>query len=263
MEKVEKQNLNYEGLSKKVISSALKMPLVRVDRQQYLRQELAKYYSAEVVECAIETNPQSAGVSDEIIAKIAKTTINKEVNAASVVSAGLGLPGGWAMAGTIPVDLAQFYGVVINGMQKLMYLYGWSDLTLTEENMDDETYNTVLIMLGVMSGNAAAANLIKKSALAASSHVQKVIMKTAVSKTAWYPMLKEIGKWVGINITKQTTAKGAAKFVPVLGAGMSFGATQLIMRGMFQKLKKQLEASNAVILESPNEQEIDIDTIVF
>ena len=43
----------------------------------------------------------------------------------------------------------------------------------------------------------------------------------ALTKTFWYPIVKQVGKAVGIKVTKNTVAKGVTKAVPVIGGVIS------------------------------------------
>lgn len=53
------------------------------------------------------------------------------------------MPGGFAMAATIPVDIAQYYGYMLRATQKLLYLYGFPEIGVTEKGkkFDTETLN--------------------------------------------------------------------------------------------------------------------------
>ena len=63
-----------------------------------------------------------------ILDKIASDCISYHTNIASGTSFVAGLPGGLAMIGTIPADVAQFYFHVFVIAQKLSYVYGYPDL---------------------------------------------------------------------------------------------------------------------------------------
>jgi len=45
------------------------------------------------------------------------------------------------MAATIPADIVQYYGYTLRAMQKLLYLYGFSEIESDEEN---EFYNLII-----------------------------------------------------------------------------------------------------------------------
>lgn len=91
-----------------IIKAAMSIPGVRINRDDFLRKELSKYFSSDKVDLAIQKNPASAGISVDEIEDIAKSCIDYETNKVSAISAAAGIPGGLAMIGTIPADTAQY-----------------------------------------------------------------------------------------------------------------------------------------------------------
>lgn len=65
---------------------------------------------------------------------IANATIHKRSLKSAGVGFAAGVPGGIAMAGTIPADLTQFFGHSMILAQELAYLYGHENLWLDEHN---------------------------------------------------------------------------------------------------------------------------------
>lgn len=94
-----------------VIILAVKTPGVHISRDKFLRKELFKNYPPEVVDDAVARTPALAGIPAEEISKIADEVINFERVCVSGISTALGMPGGAAMAATIPADLAQYYAI--------------------------------------------------------------------------------------------------------------------------------------------------------
>lgn len=70
---------------------------------------LYKNYPKEVIDDAIARTPALAGISSDEIDRIADEVIRFERNCVSGISAALGMPGGAAMAATIPADVVQYY----------------------------------------------------------------------------------------------------------------------------------------------------------
>lgn len=116
-----------------IIIMGLKMPGICINRSDFLRNEFAKDFSQEAIEDAIEFNPAHAGIMPDQIEKYAEEVIKYERNCVSGISAALSAPGGIAMAATIPVDIAQYYGYMLRVTQKLLYLYGFPEIDLTEK----------------------------------------------------------------------------------------------------------------------------------
>ena len=154
----------------------------------------------------------------------------------SGTSALMGLPGGWWMAGTIPTDLAQFYGHILSLLQKLLYLYGWPSLTDAKNQLDDESLNIMTLFVGVAMGNKLAVEAIGK--------VVSQVSKTASIKISESFMAKyaiKIAQWIGINMTKEGFAKGVGKVIPLVGAPISATITYYTFRPMARRLKKHLD----------------------
>lgn len=227
-----------------VLSQALKVPGVKIDREKFLRKELITYYSDSVVNDAIAFNPAYADIRREAIDKIAKKVIAYETNKVSAISFAAGLPGGWAMAATIPADLAQYFGFALRVMQKLAYLYGFDDFELNEDNLNDNTMNEMLIFLGVMFGVQEANAGVKVIAQMASKKVSKSLAQKALTKGAVYPIIKKIATNVGIKMTKQVFANGVAKVIPVVGGVVNGGLTFMTFRPCCNRLKKSFSELN-------------------
>ena len=223
----------------KVMGAALAIPGAKVDRDSFLRSQLAPYCDDCQIRLAIEGRPANAGVSSDVIDKIAKSVIRSHVVKASGLSFAAGLPGGLAMAVTIPMDTAQFYGHAIALSQKLAYLYGWPDL-LKNGEVDDDTKLHVNLLIGTMLGVAQSNKVIGEVARRIAEQVGRRVPRMALTKTAWYPLIKQIAKWIGISLTKTSFARGAAKIVPIVGGGISAGVTAATMMPMANRLKNHL-----------------------
>lgn len=111
-----------------VIILAVRTPGVHVTRSSFLRKELFKNHPDDVIEDAIARTPALAGIPAEEIDRIANEVIKLERNCVSGISAALGMPGGAAMAATIPADIVQYYGYTLRAIQKLLYLYGFPEI---------------------------------------------------------------------------------------------------------------------------------------
>ena len=102
------QDGNGQIDSTDIILLALKVPGVKVDRAKFLQKEFFKNHPQEVIDLAIATTPAQAGIPREEVDKIVDEVIKFERNAVSGISLALGMPGGVAMAATIPADIAQY-----------------------------------------------------------------------------------------------------------------------------------------------------------
>lgn len=230
-------NINAED----IVQQAMKLPIINVNREKFLYKELIKYYPKDTVNLAIKKNPAYAGIEKERINEISKQIINYETNKVSAISFAAGMPGGFAMAATVPADIAQYFAYMIRVMQKLAYLYGFEDFELNEESISDDTMNQIMVFLGVMFGVQGANAGVKKIAEAAAKKVSKSLAQKALTKGTIYPIVKKIAQAVGIKITKQIFAESVSKVVPVIGGIVTGGLSYATFKPCAQKLKNSFK----------------------
>ena len=237
------QNGNGEVDIEDVIIMGLKVPGIRIDRAQFLQNEFKTKLPQDVIDDAIAFNPLHANIPSELIEKIADEVIKYERNCVSGISAALGMPGGVAMAATIPADIAQYYGYMLRATQKLMYLYGFPAIDLDEKDQtfDSETMNTLIICLGVMYGVAGANNALKAMAKALATGVEKQLLRQALTKGTIYPIVKSVAKWFGVKMTKQVFAGFFKKAIPVVGGVVGGGLTFVSFKPCCDKLRATLK----------------------
>lgn len=95
-------------------------------------------------------------------------------------------------------------------------------------------------MFGV-SGAAAGVRIL--SSQLAKTTLKKLPQK-ALTKTLWYPIVKQVGKLVGVKVTKDTVAKGISKAIPVVGGVVSGGLNFASMLPMAKRLAVSLDKAN-------------------
>lgn len=237
---MDSQTAIEESKFEMVLHAATKLPGIRIKRDDFLRKELSKYYDADVVEKAVRLNPAQAGISVKNLERIAKSCINFETAKVTALSAAAGIPGGLAMFGTVPADVAQFFGHIIRILQKLVYLYGWQELFISEDGLDDETTNQLTLFIGVMFGVNAANAVITKIAQSAAIKVEKTLLRKALTKGAIYPIVRKIARAVGVRMTTEVFAKSVGKAIPIIGAAASGVLTFATFKPMVKKLQKYL-----------------------
>lgn len=224
------------------LAKVVRVPGVRINREEFLRQELRKLHlSDDVIARAIDLNPLHAGVSLTAIDRLAEEAISYETNKSAAISFVAGIPGGFAMLGTIPADLMQYYAHALRIMQKLAYLYGWGELLPDGRDTDDDTLGVLAVFFGVMLGvGGAAQSLTAFARVAAKTAYQNHATKRALMSITWYPVVKHSLRLIGINITKSTAAKGFSKIVPVIGGFVSSGLTFMALQSQSALLKEHL-----------------------
>lgn len=240
-----------------ILAGAMKIPGVKVDRREFLFNKLNPYLDDTKLLEAINSNPTTK-VSREILDKIADSVISYHTRFVTTTSAVAGVPGGFAMIGTIPADTMQYYWHVLVLAQKLGYIYGWPDLTDKDGNLTEESTNVLTLFIGVMSGVAAANEGINLLARNLSKEVVKRLPKMALTKTVIYPIVKQVAKWLGIKVTKDSFAKGLGKIVPLLGGGISGVLTYTTFKPQAKRLKEKLSEQSGLF---KNQQKKSYDDI--
>lgn len=240
-----------------VIIMGLRIPGIGISREDFLRAEFRKDFPQETVDDAVVYNPAHAGITSEQIEKYADQVIQFERNCVSGISAALSAPGGAAMAATIPADIVQYYGYMLRVTQKLLYLYGFPQIDVTEKGkqFDTETLNILTLCFGVMYGVAGANNALKTVAKALGNGVQKQLMKKALTKGTIYPIVKSTAKWFGVRMTKEVFTGFFKHAIPVVGGVIGGGLTYLSFKPCCDKLKDSLKDT---LLSNP-EHHIDAE----
>lgn len=219
---------------------AMKLPGVRIDREQFLRKELGRKHPKVIVQRAIDRNPAYARIERYEIDKLASHAINYECNKTTALSTVAGLPGGVVGVASIPADIVQYFGFMLRIIQKLAYLYGFEDFHLNEDEVDDEILNEIIIFIGVMFGAQEAAIAIKAIAKVAGESVAKKLARKALTKGTIYPIVKKVAPWLGVHMNKQIFSNGVGRAIPVVGGVLAGGLTYATFKPCSNRLKATL-----------------------
>lgn len=225
--------ISWDGLMDKVLS----VPGIKVNREEYLKDVFGSYGDTFKL---VDNRPLDL-FDSEIVDKVAQATIKNHTMLVTGTSAVAGIPGGFGMAATIPGDMAQYYFHVLVLAQKLGYIYGWPNLLNEKQQFSEASRNVITLFVGVMLGAGAASKAMTEVGKKLSTQVAKRLPQQALTRTAYYPIIKQIGKWIGLKVTKESFAKGASKFVPILGGVLSGGLTFFTFRPMANNLQKKLK----------------------
>lgn len=204
-----------------LFNQAVKVPGVRIDRKEFLLNNFSREFEPEIVNKIVDTSPIRAGVDKRVLNEIAKECISFERYKVSAISAGTGFGG----AATIPADLIQYLAHVLRVSQKLAYTYGWPELISLEKGLDETTKNILLLFIGRMFGVRGTNKLIQALSEELAKKVVKDLSKAALTKTALYPLIKEMAKAVGVKITKKVFADSIGKSIPVIASIISGALT--------------------------------------
>ena len=229
-----------------VMIAAMAVPGIKVNRSSFLQEELSnRHIDQNTISLCIHENPVKH-LDIAMLDAIAKACIKNHTIKVTSISAAVGIPGGFAMLGTLPADTAQYYYHVLKVAQKLAYIYGYPSLLDENGNLTDNAINVLTVFVGVMFGVSLANQTLSKMTKALAEQVVKRIPRMTLTKTVWYPIIKQIAKWLGIKVTKDSFAKGAAKVVPFLGAGLSGGLTYITFKPQANRLMKHLREDSMV-----------------
>lgn len=260
---------NESGAFELILSNALKLPGIKVNRQEFLAKQFSNKVSSTQLVTIIEKGPIEANVNKTIRDKVANGLINSRTLTSTGASFAAGVPGGIAMAATIPADTVQFFGIALRMAQELGYLYGYEDFWDDEDINIEKVNGDLILFLGVMFGVGGSTAAIKVLSSKLSEQALKKIPQKALTKTFYYPIIKKTLGFIGVKVTKDTFAKGVSKVIPVLGGIVSGSITFASMSKMGNKLKNALSnnltLSEEDILNSYNELKkehadiIDID----
>ena len=240
----------------KVLAAVLELPGVKVDRVAFLRKELKAYCSASKLDMLESVRPYTI-VSDRVIDTLAKKVINRHTTLATTASTIAGLPGGLAMAATIPGDITQYYYHVVVLSQKLAYLYGFPDFCDEEGELSDMSSDLLTIFMGSMMGVKVADQGISELAKGMAKQAVGRLPRVAITKTAVYPIATSIARVAGMKLTKEGFAKGVGKFIPIAGGLFSGSLTLFTFKPGAKRLQKRLKAQKTHFADG------DIDALAY
>lgn len=230
-----------EQFAYEIMKRATSLKVVKIDRGEFLRTTIKKHCPEVDATLAAASTPIEAGVTPRDLDQIALDVIEFETKKCAGLSFLAGIPGGVALAGTVPADLAQYFAHVMRVEQKLAYLYGWQSFLSPEDEVDDETLMKLIVLMGVMLEVGGVANSVTKFATdVAQKSIAKTIERQALTKTFFYTPMKKVLRVLGVNLTKQTFAKSVSKVVPVVGGVVSGGLTYASFKPGAERLRRYL-----------------------
>lgn len=238
-----------------VIEKSIQIPGVKVDRKEFLAKQFSHTQTDKLKEI-IDLGPVECGISRQELETMANKLIITRTSQSSVASFVAGIPGGFAMAAAVPADVMQFFGMALRLAQELSYLYGAKDL-FNEGVIDSEgVKNHLLLYCGTMFGVSGAMNGVRVLSTQIAKTTLKKLPQKALTKTFWYPIVKQIAKALGYSITKQTTAKAISNVIPVAGGVISGTLNFVTMKPMAKRLSEAFDKS--IFEYSEDEYEDDL-----
>lgn len=250
------KQLTKEFAMEEAITTAVKIPGVKVNRDEFLAEQFAG--SDVNIQDIITLGPVEAGVSREDISGMANKLIIKRTSQSSIASFAAGIPGGLAMAATIPLDVMQFFGMALKLAQELSYMYGAQDLWVDGKINDERVRSQLIMYCGVMFGVSGAVSGVRVLSTQIAKTTLKKLPQKALTKTFWYPIVKQFGKVIGVKVTKSTVAKGVSKAIPVIGGVISGGLNFASMLPMAKRLYNALDKATFDYSEEDFENDLEI-----
>ena len=228
---------NNERLALKVLNESLKLPFIKIDRSEFLIKTFGEQVND--IQKLIDEGPQVFFSKEELDESV-KKVINSNVLQSSSLSFASGLPGGFAMAATIPADIAQFFGYSLKLAQEISYIYGYKNVWSEQGELTEDAKNTLILYLGVMLGITSAGAAVRILSNKLASQALKKIPQKALTKTIYYPIIKKVMAIFGAKLTKDTFAKGVSKFIPLIGGAVSGTMNYISLKPMANRLKYEL-----------------------
>ncbi len=225
----------------KILASVLKMPGVKVNRVAFLRKSLKGYCNEQKLDLLENVRPYTI-TTDRVIDEVALHCINMHTAMATTGSTIAGLPGGLALAATIPGDLTQYYYHVVVLSQKLAYLYGFPDFCNEDGELSEESVGLLTIFMGSMMGVKVADQGINELSKGLARSAVGRLPRLAITKTAIYPVAMQVARVAGMKLTKEGFAKTVGKFIPIAGGVFSGTLTLMTFKPGARRLQKRLKA---------------------
>ncbi|MDR2406361.1 MAG: EcsC family protein [Deltaproteobacteria bacterium] len=219
------------------MNTVLKCPGIKINRRDFLDVNFARYCDFDKLNTLYEKGTAAAGINIEYMDKVAASAIKFHTNFSTITSFALGIPGGFALFGTVPADLIQFYFHIMQLAQKLAYVYGFPDL---EGASDDDFLLIMTMFIGLMSGVEGAAVAIKEVAEMLAKTAVKKLPQLTLTKTFIYQIVRQISRLLGVRMTKKIFASAVSKIIPLVGGLVSALITFLAFKISARKLKKVL-----------------------
>lgn len=199
---------NNIALFDTMLSEALALPDVKVERDVFLRKVLVryaliKYCTSEDIERAIEHTPiqvLSHEQLDEIVSAIIK---RNALSLKSTVSGRNSQPLGILFGGgrEDSIDMVSRISVYLKTAQHIAYLNGYPDLRNQAGGLDDYAIAILIPMVGVLFDAPMAIEAVHGITKRAVEDIAQQTIRTPSSRIYSYGSVKEIANWIGAHTT--------------------------------------------------------------
>ena len=217
---------------KTLMDNAIAIPGVKVRRREFL----AKAFAEEEVDYVglLTRGIAYSGCSEEMLARLADEQIKRRTNESTAVSFAAGIPGGLALAATIPADALQSFAMNLKLVQEIAYIYGADDFWNGDEEETKKSLKVLGVMMGVLHQVEGAVEGARYLAYPYAANLFED------ENFDFDYLLSKIGDEIMKKLAKDTAAKGLSKVVPIFGGVLSGGLTYYSMKPMNARLAKTL-----------------------
>lgn len=238
------------SLWNKIMKAALAIPGVAVDRETYLKQALKGSVDEAELKRAIDERPPLV-LDCRSLLGIASGSITYHTATVTTLSTITGLPGGPALLASIPADLAQYYYHVFVLAQKMAYLYGFPDMRDEKGRLTEDATDLLTLFVGTMMGARQANEAIRDISRDLAVQIAKKMPQKTLTRAIYYPIVRQIAKRIGIDLSKSSFTKTFGRFIPLLGGLVSGGITYATFHTGALRLQKILSRQTDLLGNQP------------
>ena len=221
-----------------ILKSSFMLPMARVNRETFIQRLSTRELKGMNVQVALEKSPNSA-YSQQAINKAAKKIIAKHALWVTLISAISAIPTGWMMIPFFIIDIIQFQIHVFAVSQKLLYLYE-DEEKLTEYSSDTAT-QLMILMTTIMIGKQQFTRMIKSATGVVTKQVIQRFTIKALTQFSILNIVRQVAKWFGIVLTKETLLEGIDVAIIIICAIISGLISLWLFKPMANNLMKYLK----------------------
>lgn len=180
-----------------------------------------------------------------------------------------GIPGGFAMFGTIPADVLQYHYHLLILSQELAYLYGFPEFYDEKGHATEETVQALVVMFfGIQqtlesAGRESVEELIKMLAKGAPQRIATIKW----GNTALFKGIQQIAKWLGINggklVGKKQIGQAVGKAIPILGGFVSAGLSAFTFNRDAKRYEDFLKSHKSIFIEADKTRDSEPSEVVL
>jgi hypothetical protein len=217
------------------------LPMARVNREKFIQRLSTRELKGMNVQVALEKSPNSA-YSQQAINKAAKKIIGKHALWVTLISAISAIPTGWMMIPFFIIDIIQFQIHVFAVSQKLLYLYE-DEEKLTEYSSDTAT-QLMILMTTIMIGKQQFTRMLKSATGVVTKQIIQRFTIKALTQFSILNIVRQVAKWFGIVLTKETLLEGIDVAIIIICAIISGLISLWLFKPMANNLMKYLKEEN-------------------